>query len=631
MTSEMKIEQLDLSVRTYCWLKAAGINTVNDVVKELEDRGIDGLNELPKSNEASVYEVLLALHDNDISVDLYLKEKDVTEEDASKDKETEFLKEIAELASTFRGETEFEDEDDMPMIDDRYLLRPMNDSSVLEMTIEELELSVRSYNCLKRAGITTVEDICNRTIEDMMKVRNLGKKSLEEVCYKLEELGLCLKASQIEDLDNSIDQQEQYEYADKVQNLVEKIEDCAVSMFKEASKDEGKYSEVYTTFMAYIAVGSIEKAFNYFCEAVENGYKGDYSLIPSYYLIGYEGVGGGDYKNALIWSTRFYEDYMAGNLDLDEDYDFNQATEEYNLGVFNFMFKDTIGDEEKGIEYWKKCIEHTECIDNNLSSIAIGMLGVNMDLYNNNTTIQVECDMQMVIDSIQKDATLGNRTAIEIINHVKRDGYDFENTEAFATALNDNENVYMLALYFLYGYGKLQGRDDEAQEWFEEAFDFDDEFDYEEYMEKHRTDETPAEDDNGPFEDIEIFEEDGLSVEFCGIDFNYTEDTLRLKFWVWNHSGQDIKLWMHDLYVNNELQESIEYLGEVENDNSKFMDFDINDLDDIDYLDIENVEFSVEIDDICNSELYETQRISIECDTVLDTFSVKVIESQISY
>ena len=64
---------------------------------------------------------------------------------------------------------------------------------VLEMTIEELDLSVRSFNCLKRAGIDTVEDLINRTEEDMIKVRNLGRKSLEEVVQKLSSLGLCLK------------------------------------------------------------------------------------------------------------------------------------------------------------------------------------------------------------------------------------------------------------------------------------------------------------------------------------------------------------------------------------------------------------------------------------------------------
>ena len=66
----------------------------------------------------------------------------------------------------------------------------------LVMNIDELELSVRSYNCLKRAGINTVEELCSKTSEDMMKVRNLGRKSLEEVLAKLKELGLELSPSE---------------------------------------------------------------------------------------------------------------------------------------------------------------------------------------------------------------------------------------------------------------------------------------------------------------------------------------------------------------------------------------------------------------------------------------------------
>ena len=69
-------------------------------------------------------------------------------------------------------------------------------AKVLEMNIDELELSVRSYNCLKRAGINTVEELTNRTPDDMMKVRNLGKKSLEEVLNKLKELGLQLQPNE---------------------------------------------------------------------------------------------------------------------------------------------------------------------------------------------------------------------------------------------------------------------------------------------------------------------------------------------------------------------------------------------------------------------------------------------------
>ena len=71
-------------------------------------------------------------------------------------------------------------------------------NEVLKMTIEELDLSVRSYNCLKRAGVHTVEDLASKTEEDMMRVRNLGRKSLEEVLQKMESLGLSLQKEEDE-------------------------------------------------------------------------------------------------------------------------------------------------------------------------------------------------------------------------------------------------------------------------------------------------------------------------------------------------------------------------------------------------------------------------------------------------
>ena len=71
-----------------------------------------------------------------------------------------------------------------------------NMGKVLEMTIEDLDLSVRAYNCLKRAGINTVSELVQRNQEDMMKVRNLGKKSLEEVEQKLQALGLSLRPTE---------------------------------------------------------------------------------------------------------------------------------------------------------------------------------------------------------------------------------------------------------------------------------------------------------------------------------------------------------------------------------------------------------------------------------------------------
>ena len=89
----------------------------------------------------------------------------------------------------------FQNMDGLPEEEEEELLsQPLNNSSkVLDMTIEDLDLSVRSFNCLKRANINTVADLAEKTEDDMMKVRNLGRKSLEEVKKKLEELGLTLK------------------------------------------------------------------------------------------------------------------------------------------------------------------------------------------------------------------------------------------------------------------------------------------------------------------------------------------------------------------------------------------------------------------------------------------------------
>lgn len=78
-------------------------------------------------------------------------------------------------------------------------LEPERYMGCLETTVEELDLSVRSFNCLKRAGINTVEDLCQRTLKDMIKVRNLGRKSLEEVRSKLEALGLTFKDAELDD------------------------------------------------------------------------------------------------------------------------------------------------------------------------------------------------------------------------------------------------------------------------------------------------------------------------------------------------------------------------------------------------------------------------------------------------
>ena len=99
----------------------------------------------------------------------------------------------------------FQSMDGLPEIPENeepaFIEEPVDESSkVLDMTIEDLDLSVRSFNCLKRASINTVADLVEKSEEDMMKVRNLGRKSLDEVKKKLDELGLSLKIGVNDDI-----------------------------------------------------------------------------------------------------------------------------------------------------------------------------------------------------------------------------------------------------------------------------------------------------------------------------------------------------------------------------------------------------------------------------------------------
>lgn len=109
------------------------------------------------------------------------------------------VKEAVSLAAKVLNEhlNLFADLSDDPYLDKIMVEKSeINNEKVLEMTIEELDLSVRSFNCLKRAGINTVEDLTNRSEEDMMKVRNLGRKSLDEVILKLKSLGCGLQPNE---------------------------------------------------------------------------------------------------------------------------------------------------------------------------------------------------------------------------------------------------------------------------------------------------------------------------------------------------------------------------------------------------------------------------------------------------
>ena len=144
----MRVEELDFSSRTQNALMRAGINTVEEIISYTEDEIIKVRN----IGETGFAEIWKKLH----GLGLSLREREIYT---------------------------------MGMLIER---PEVKGEKVLEMTIEELDFSVRTYTCLKRAGINTVDDLLQRTESDMIKIRNLGRKSLEEVILKLSALGLTL-------------------------------------------------------------------------------------------------------------------------------------------------------------------------------------------------------------------------------------------------------------------------------------------------------------------------------------------------------------------------------------------------------------------------------------------------------
>lgn len=170
--NEMTIEELELSVRSFNCLKRAGINTVTD----LTEKTIEDMMRVRNLGRKGVEEVEAKLN----ALGLSFSESTSADDD--------------DLFSVTMGE--------IPVMGG---LRegPADSDACLGLSIEELDLSVRAYNCLKRHGIETVEDIIAMSEDDLMKVRNLGRRSMEEVIQKINSMGLSIKPCEENEISSS--------------------------------------------------------------------------------------------------------------------------------------------------------------------------------------------------------------------------------------------------------------------------------------------------------------------------------------------------------------------------------------------------------------------------------------------
>lgn len=125
------------------------------------------------------------------------------------------------------------------------------------------------------------------------------------------------------------------------------------------------------------------------------------------------------------------------------------------------------------------------------------------------------------------------------------------------------------------------------------------------------------------FEDITFFDNGDIRIDFCGVEFDSDEDTVKLKFWIDSNSDQDFNIYAKDLTINGELHEIFSSIAEISSYDSDFYYLDISDVEDIEYFDIDSIHFSLEIDDEDNEALFETDFFKITCDTICETFEAQ--------
>lgn len=184
---ETTIEELALSVRAFNCLKRAGVDNLRDLVCKSEE----DLIKVRNLGKRSMEEVIAKVR----SLGL-----DIRPEDTGKEEWIAYLSHMPIISEYAVGlikdnkTTEDTNNSDEP----KQSITDKNFESLLSTTIEELNLSVRAFNCLKRAGIDTVEDLVYRTEEDLIKVRNLGKRSFEEVIAKIKSLGLDIRPEELD-------------------------------------------------------------------------------------------------------------------------------------------------------------------------------------------------------------------------------------------------------------------------------------------------------------------------------------------------------------------------------------------------------------------------------------------------
>ena len=497
----------------------------------------------------------------------------------------------------------------------------------MKIAIDELEFSERTYNCLKRAGINTLEDLCDRMWDDMIHVQNLGKKGFEEILFKISSLGYSFKDEQRADIydypmfkellsmpiaDMNISQRTKDVLSQNGIDIVKELCCCSenqVRSFQNISQDDITDLNSAMSSLSIFYRPEIIDEFMY--------------LYPKYCK---------DLASGTIdaWENRLYIEAFITN------YEWLVELRTKEVRLWQYTDEDCcIDNYEKYAVFMNENIKKYNEIIEAIVAIMPAEVDKALDVTKENGDAGVIVNVAEKLTSTYKDL-LKQKIAFEKVDADEQYRNVIEQWHIYITGLcrafDDLYNKMLIAKDQISDYiaGKnyeeslaldyslrytpdrdsLRGAIDDLNkaEW--DLLDFEDSYEDE-------------------FEDIAIFqcnEKIGVTVEFCGLEFDAVSETITINIWVNSESEDTYDIWIKDLYINGKQHKEYSNIGEISDYDSGYMEEVIDDNADVSYEEIRTIKFLVEIDDENDNELANSKVITVSCNVCNETFSVESIE-----
>lgn len=467
---ELPIDELELSVRSYNCLKRAGINTLGDLenmtpsemMRKIRNLGRKSLEEIlsvmkqygitlkkdeEENNDANTASSdnrkieLQTLYDNgEISIRTHncLRRAGMLTLGDVADRTPEDMMHVRNLGRKCL--------DEILRVLKQYGLqlkeeeKPELESHLAEMNLDDMELSVRSYNCLRRAGISKLHEIIDLSGEDFVKIRNLGLKSAQEVVTKLAELGVPYELRKhlnkaIADRKEAMrrDQESKSNEPEETTDIGAQLQMLQMQMQLKMASEKANADDY---------VGFLE----HFEKAVDLGFNGNYSMIGQLYLAGINGVPK-DLSKGFKWLQRFYDDFKAGKLELDDNSVMIEVC--HHLGAIYFLElqsgnHSTVLKQYKIkniLDLWKEAIdfgpEEKDVDDSESTADKLFTLGccfyygeIRLEGVEN---VSIQADYEYAYKAFTEAERLGNVAAITLLAEMYEEGKFVEQNEISAS------------------------------------------------------------------------------------------------------------------------------------------------------------------------------------------------------